>query len=130
MKQVTSLRLSALGHRVSGPASHSALSLVVGLYFQSLTGSTCVAAMLPIPVVSLEAPKPFVAIEKRRITMFTETIDKAHASHKGTRVRHLLSLLIALVFSLTIYPTKPPPRTMETFKPKTHSPSLSGTTKL
>src|SRR5260370_17435234 len=62
--------------------------------------------MLPIPVVSLEAPKPFVAIEKRRITMFTETIDKAHASHKGTRVRHLLSLLIALVFSLTIYPTK------------------------
>jgi hypothetical protein len=38
--------------------------------------------------------------------MFTETIDKAHASHKGTRVRHLLSLLIALVFALTIYPTK------------------------
>jgi len=37
--------------------------------------------------------------------MFTKTIDKAHASHKGARVRHLLSLLIALVFALTI-PTK------------------------
>jgi len=36
--------------------------------------------------------------------MLTKTIDKAHASHKGTRVRHLLSLLIALVFALTIYP--------------------------
>ncbi len=38
--------------------------------------------------------------------MFIETIDKAHASHKGTRVRYLLSLLIAMVFALTIYPTK------------------------
>jgi hypothetical protein len=38
--------------------------------------------------------------------MFTKTIDKAHASPKGTRVRHLLSLLIALVFALTIYPAK------------------------
>jgi hypothetical protein len=38
--------------------------------------------------------------------MFTETINRAHASHKGTRVRYLLSLLVALVFALTIYPTK------------------------
>jgi hypothetical protein len=38
--------------------------------------------------------------------MFIETIDKAHLSHKGTRVRYLLSLLIAIVFALTIYPTK------------------------
>jgi hypothetical protein len=38
--------------------------------------------------------------------MFTETIDKAHAGHKGARVRHLLSLLIALVFALTMYPAK------------------------
>jgi len=40
------------------------------------------------------------------MTMFIETIDKAHASHKGTRVHYLLSLLIALVFTLTIYPSK------------------------
>ncbi len=38
--------------------------------------------------------------------MFIESIDKAHASHKGARVRYLLSLLIALVFALTIYPSK------------------------
>ncbi len=38
--------------------------------------------------------------------MFMEAIDKAHASNKGTRLGYLLSLLIALVFALTIYPTK------------------------
>jgi len=38
--------------------------------------------------------------------MFIEAIDKAHASHKGTRRHQLLSLFIALVFTLTIYPTK------------------------
>ena len=38
--------------------------------------------------------------------MFIETTDKAHASNKGTRLGYLLSLLIALVFALTIYPTK------------------------
>jgi hypothetical protein len=38
--------------------------------------------------------------------MFTETIDKTHASKKGSRGHHLLSLLIALVFALTIYPTR------------------------
>jgi hypothetical protein len=36
--------------------------------------------------------------------MFTESIDKATASHKTTRRHHVLSLLIALVFALTIYP--------------------------
>src|SRR5258708_40210762 len=62
--------------------------------------------MLPIRVVSLEGPKPFGAKEKRRISMFTETIEKGPASHKGTRVRHLLSLLMALIFALAIYPGK------------------------
>jgi hypothetical protein len=38
--------------------------------------------------------------------MFTETIDKTHASNKGTRGHHMLSLFIALVFALTIYATK------------------------
>jgi hypothetical protein len=38
--------------------------------------------------------------------MFVETTEKGHASHKGARVRHMLSLLIALVFALTIYPAK------------------------
>src|SRR6266478_5109509 len=40
------------------------------------------------------------------VTMFIEAIDKAHASNKGTRRHQLLSLFIALVFALTIYPTK------------------------
>jgi hypothetical protein len=40
------------------------------------------------------------------MTMFTEVIDKAHANHIGTRGRQLLPLFIALVFALTIYPTK------------------------
>ena len=34
--------------------SHSGPSLVVGLYFPSLTNSTCLAAILPIPVSSLD----------------------------------------------------------------------------
>ena len=38
--------------------------------------------------------------------MFIEAIDKAHANHKRTSEHHLLSLLIALVFALTIYPSK------------------------
>jgi hypothetical protein len=38
--------------------------------------------------------------------MFTETIDQTHASNKGTRGHHLLSLFIALVFALTIYATR------------------------
>ena len=38
--------------------------------------------------------------------MFTKSIDKTHASNKGIRGHHLLSLFIALVFAVTIYPTK------------------------
>ena len=38
--------------------------------------------------------------------MSTEVIKKVTASDKATRRRHLLSLLIGLVFALTIYPTK------------------------
>jgi len=38
--------------------------------------------------------------------MFTESIDKVTASHKTTRRHHVLSLLIALVFALTIYPAE------------------------
>jgi hypothetical protein len=38
--------------------------------------------------------------------MFTKVIDKAHANHIGTRGRQLLPFFIALVFALTIYPTK------------------------
>jgi hypothetical protein len=38
--------------------------------------------------------------------MFTESIDKVTASYKTTRRHHVLSLLIALVFALTIYPAE------------------------
>src|ERR1700719_1852997 len=38
--------------------------------------------------------------------MFTETIDKSQISNKGTRRHHVLSLLIALIFAITTYPTK------------------------
>ena len=38
--------------------------------------------------------------------MLTEVIDKAHANYIGTRGRQLLPLFIAVVFALTIYPTK------------------------
>lgn len=40
------------------------------------------------------------------MAIFTETINKAPARHKGTKVRHLLSLLVAFVFALTMYPTQ------------------------
>ena len=36
--------------------------------------------------------------------MFTEAINKVTANHQATRPYHLLSLFIALVFALTIYP--------------------------
>ena len=40
--------------------------------------------------------------------MFTESIDKAHPSHKSTTDdwHHLLSFVIALVFALSIHPAK------------------------
>ena len=38
--------------------------------------------------------------------MFTETIDKPHPSRKSTKCCHLLSLVIALVFALSIHPAK------------------------
>jgi hypothetical protein len=38
--------------------------------------------------------------------MFTESIDKAHAIHKGTKPFQLLSFFIALVSVLTIHPAK------------------------
>ena len=38
--------------------------------------------------------------------MVIETIDKHHVNQQGTRRHHWLSLLIAILFALTIYPTK------------------------
>ena len=38
--------------------------------------------------------------------MVIETIDKVHATHKRAKGHHWLSLLMALLFALTIYPTK------------------------
>ena len=38
--------------------------------------------------------------------MFTESIDKAHPSHKGTKPFQLLSFFIVLVFALSIHPAK------------------------
>jgi hypothetical protein len=38
--------------------------------------------------------------------MFIETVNKTPASHKGTRLGYLLSLIVAFVFGLTIYPTE------------------------
>ncbi len=38
--------------------------------------------------------------------MFIEAINKAHVSHQGTRRYQLLSLFMALVLALAIYPTK------------------------
>jgi hypothetical protein len=63
--------------------------------------------VLPFPVVSPEAPKLFVAIEKRRkISMVIENVDMGYASHKTTRGHQLLSLFVALVLALTIYASK------------------------
>ena len=38
--------------------------------------------------------------------MVIEAIDKVHATHKGAKGQHWLSLLIALLFALTICPSK------------------------
>jgi PadR family transcriptional regulator PadR len=51
--------------------------------------------LLRPPVVSLDARKPFAARETVKITMFTEAIDKGHASSKATGRHELLSLFIA-----------------------------------
>src|ERR1700676_3751878 len=40
--------------------------------------------------------------------MVIETIDKVHATHKGAKGHHWLSLLMALLFALTICPSKAP----------------------
>jgi hypothetical protein len=62
--------------------------------------------------------------------MFTKTIDKGQASDKGTRVRHLLSLLIALVFALTIYPTKADAQIVGSLEANIPFPFHAGNTKL
>src|SRR5467141_3085613 len=90
----------------SGLASHIASSHVAGLYFPSLTTQTCLARLLPIPVTSLEAPKPSRRQKRGEIIMFTESIEMAHASHNGTRGHQLLLSFIAFFFALTIYPSK------------------------
>ena len=56
----------------SGLALHTVLLLVVGIYFQSLTQSTHLATLLPIPVVSLNVPNLFVA---------TQNEEKNHHGH-------------------------------------------------
>jgi len=43
----------------SGLAYRTAATLVVGLYFPSLTGSTPLAAVLPTPLVSFESTHVF-----------------------------------------------------------------------
>jgi hypothetical protein len=78
--------------------------LVVSPYFPALTASTY-GKRLAYFVVSPDAPISR-ATETRTIAMFTEVIEYAHANHKATGRRKLLSLLIALVFALTIYPGK------------------------
>src|ERR1700682_5961959 len=40
------------------------------------------------------------------MSMITEVIDEAHTKHIKTRGRQLLPLFIALIFALTIYPSK------------------------
>jgi hypothetical protein len=50
----------------NGLALHIAPLLVVNLYFQSLTQSTCLATLLPNPVVSLTVPNFFVATENEQ----------------------------------------------------------------
>jgi hypothetical protein len=65
------------------------------------------ATVLRNCVVSLDVPILFRWRQKRgEITMFIETVEKAPASHKGKKLGYLLSLLVALVFALTIYPTE------------------------
>src|SRR6267378_4068060 len=90
----------------SGLASHIASSHVAGLYFPSLTTQTCLARLLPIPVTSRKAPKPSRRQKRGESTMFTESIEMAHASRNGAIGRQLLLSFIALFFALTIYPSK------------------------
>jgi hypothetical protein len=52
--RLASLELSALGHRVQRVGIRHAVTLAVVLYFPSLTGSSSLATMLPIPLVSFE----------------------------------------------------------------------------
>jgi hypothetical protein len=66
----------------------------------------CLADVLPISIAS-----PYALIiswrQKRdEITMFIETVNKTPASSQGKRLGYLLSLLVALVFALAIYPTQ------------------------
>ena len=61
------MKLSAWDMSSSRLASLLCLITVVGLYFPSLTTKTCLARLLPIPVASLKALKPFKATEKGEI---------------------------------------------------------------
>jgi hypothetical protein len=64
------------------------------------------AIVLPIQVLSVEVPKLFVRHGRGEISMFVETMDVAYTSRRRTKGHQLVSLIIALVFALTIYPSK------------------------
>src|SRR6266478_4960185 len=57
--RLASLMLSALGHGVQRVGILHCGDICSRLYFPSLTGSTSLATMLPIPVVSLESTHVF-----------------------------------------------------------------------
>jgi hypothetical protein len=64
------------------------------------------------------------------MTKFSEAINKVHASHNGTRGRHLLSLFVALVFALTIYPSRAHAQIIDTLEANIPFQFHAGNTKL
>src|SRR5882762_5618905 len=82
----------------SGLASHIASSHVAGLYFPSLTTQTCLARLLPIPVTSRKAPKPFKAAETRRKhNVYWTNRNGSHEPQRGNRTP-IAAVVHGLVF--------------------------------
>jgi hypothetical protein len=64
------------------------------------------------------------------MTKFSEAINKAHESHNGTRGHVLLSLFIALVFALAIYPSRADAQIIDTLEVNIPFQFHAGNTKL
>lgn len=89
----------------SGLAFHVALGPRAILYFQSLTSSAGLAALLPFLVVSPD-DLVFSRRQKRRENTMLVEFSNTQASPRGTRLHRSLLPCLALVLALAMYPAK------------------------
>jgi hypothetical protein len=78
----------------------------VALYFPLLTSPTPLAAVLPLVMPPFEKSQTLPAKHLRKTTMFIGTLNEVNRNHRIATGYKILSLFVAFLFALTIYPGK------------------------